>query len=155
MIWPALQAIIWPASLPPEKGERSHMDDLHISLLSAALAGLITGWLGWRCGRVRMAEKILHGDGGHGLLHRRMRAQSNFTEYTPFALVLIVVLDLAGQDGWLLGLTALAFMLGRVLHAVGMDAETAAKPRMVGMVLTMPLLLGWAVWAGLVAFRVV
>jgi len=46
-------------------------------------------------------------------------------------------------------------MLGRVLHAVGMDAETAAKPRMVGMVLTMPLLLGWAVWAGLVAFRVV
>lgn len=131
------------------------MEDLHISLLSAALAGLITGWLGWRCGQVRMKEKILHGDGGNGALQRRMRAQSNFTEYTPFALALILVLDLANQDGWLLGLSALAFMIGRVLHAIGMDAETAAKPRMVGMLLTMPLLLLWAVWAGLVAFKVV
>jgi uncharacterized protein len=131
------------------------MQDLHIALLAAALAGLITGWLGWRCGKIRVTEKILHGDGGNGLLHRRMRAQSNFTEYTPIALVLILALDLAQQDGWLLGLTALAFMLGRVLHAIGMDAETAARPRMVGMMLTFPLLLLWAVWAGLVAFRVI
>lgn len=131
------------------------MQDLHITLLAAALAGLITGWLGYRCGKIRISEKILHGDGGHGLLHRRMRAQSNFTEYTPIALVLILVLDLADQDGWLLGLTALAFMLGRVLHAIGMDAETAARPRMVGMMLTFPLLLLWAAWAALVAFRVV
>lgn len=131
------------------------MEDLHISLLSAALAGLITGWLGWRCGQVRAREKILHGDGGHGGLQRRMRAQSNFTEYTPIALVLILVLDLANQDGWLLGLSALAFMLGRVLHAIGMDAETAAKPRMIGMLLTLPLLLLWVVWAALVAFKVI
>jgi uncharacterized membrane protein YecN with MAPEG domain len=131
------------------------VQDLHISLLSAALAALITGWLGWRCGKLRISEKILHGDGGHGPLHRRMRAQSNFTEYTPIALVLILVLDLTNQDGWLLGLTALAFMLGRVLHAIGMDAETAAKPRMIGMMMTLPLLLLWAAWATLVAFRVV
>ena len=131
------------------------MEDLHISLLAAALAGLITGWLGWRCGQVRIKEKILHGDGGNAGLQRRLRAQSNFTEYTPIALVLILVLDLAGQDGWLLGLTALGFMLGRVLHAIGMDAEGPAKPRMIGMLLTMPLLLLWAVWAILVAFRVV
>jgi uncharacterized membrane protein YecN with MAPEG domain len=131
------------------------MHDLHISLLSAALAALITGWLGWRCGNIRVKEKIIHGDGGHGLLHRRMRAQSNFTEYTPIALVLIVVLDLAEQDGWLLGLTALAFMIGRVLHAIGMDAEGPAKPRMIGMMLTLPLLLAWAVWAALAAFGVV
>lgn len=131
------------------------MEDLHISLLAAALAALITGWLGMRCGSIRVKDKILHGDGGNALLHRRMRAQSNFTEYTPVALALILVLDLAGQDGWLLGLTALAFMLGRVLHAIGMDAETAAKPRMIGMLLTLPLLLLWAAWAVLVAFRVV
>ncbi|MFC3097796.1 MAPEG family protein [Alteraurantiacibacter palmitatis] len=131
------------------------MDDLHISLLSAALAALIAGWLGWRCGKVRISEKIVHGDGGHALLHRRMRAQSNFTEYTPIALVLILVLDLADQDGWLLGLTALAFMAGRVLHALGMDAEGPVKPRMIGMMLTFPLLLLWAIWAALAAFGVV
>ena len=131
------------------------MNDLHITLLAAALAALITFWLGMRCGRVRIKEKILHGDGGNTLMQRRMRAQSNFTEYTPIALVLILVLDLADQDGWLLALTALAFMLGRVLHAIGMDADTAAKPRMIGMLLTWPLLLVWAVWAALVAFRVI
>lgn len=131
------------------------MEDLHISLLAAALAGLITGWLGWRCGSIRVKDKILHGDGGNGLLYRRMRAQSNFTEYTPIALVLILLLDLAGQDGWLLDLSALAFMLGRVLHALGMDGEGPTRPRMIGMLLTLPLLLLWAVWAALVAFRVV
>lgn len=131
------------------------MEDLHISLISAALAALITGWLGMRCGSIRVKDKILHGDGGNGLLLRRMRAQSNFTEYTPIALVLILVLDLASQDGWLLGVSALAFMIGRVLHAIGMDAETAAKPRMIGMMLTFPLLLLWAAWAALVAFRIV
>jgi uncharacterized protein len=131
------------------------MADLHISLLSAALAALVTGWLGYRCGNIRLKEKILHGDGGNALLHRRMRAQSNFTEYTPIALVLILVLDLADQDSWLLGLTALAFLVGRVLHAIGMDAETAARPRMIGMMLTLPLLLLWAGWAIAVALRLV
>ncbi len=131
------------------------MEDLHISLLSAALAALVTGWLGYRCGNIRIKKKILHGDGGNALLHRRMRAQSNFTEYTPIALMLILLLDLADQDGWLLGLTALAFLIGRVLHAIGMDAETAARPRMIGMMLTFPLLILWAGWAIAAAFRLV
>jgi len=128
---------------------------MHISLFSAAIAALIASWLGWRCGKLRVSEKILHGDGGSGLLARRMRAQANFTEYTPFALVLIVLLDLADVDTWALGLTALAFMIGRVLHGIGMDAETAAWPRMVGMMLTFPLLLAWAIWAILVGARLI
>lgn len=135
--------------------EGNAMEDLHISLLAAALAALIAGWLGSRCGSIRIKDKILHGDGGNSLLYRRMRAQSNFTEYTPIALVLILALDLSNQDGWLLGLTALAFMLGRVLHGIGMDAEAAAKPRMIGMLLTFPLLMLWAGWAILVAFKVI
>ena len=123
------------------------MHGLHISLLSAALAGLIAIWLGARCGSVRGKEKILHGDGGNALLLRRMRAQANFTEYTPFALALIMVLEFAGQAGWALGLSAMAFMLGRILHAIGMDSAEVTKLRMAGMLLTMPLLLGWAIAA--------
>lgn len=130
------------------------MDDLHISLLAAALAGLIVLWLGWRCGKVRISDKILHGDGGNALLARRMRAQANFTEYTPVALFLILILDLAGRDGWLLALAALAFMLGRILHAVGMDSESVAWPRQAGMILTMPILLGLSVWALLVGLNI-
>jgi uncharacterized membrane protein YecN with MAPEG domain len=130
------------------------MHDMHISLLSAAVAALLVIWLGARCGKVRAAEKIGMGDGGNDMLLRRMRAQANFTEYTPFALALIVVLELAGQGGMALALSAAAFMLGRIFHAVGMDND-ASKGRMIGMLLTMPLLLGWAIAAGLVAFGVV
>ena len=131
------------------------MHELHITLLSAAIAALIAFWLAMRCGRVRTTEKILHGDGGNALLMQRMRAQANFTEYTPIALVLIAALELAGQAGWALGLSALAFMLGRVLHAIGMDAAEFSRARMIGMILTMPLLLGWAVAAVLTAFLVI
>lgn len=130
------------------------MHELHISLLSAAIAAAIAFWLSMRCGKVRMAEKIGMGDGGNDKLLRRMRAQANFTEYAPFALALIVVLELAGQGGIALGLTALAFMIGRVLHAIGMDDDTS-KGRMIGMILTMPLLLGWAIAAALTAFGVI
>ena len=131
------------------------MGDMHISLFSAAIAALITAWLGWRCSKLRLSDKILHGDGGNALLLRRMRAQANFTEYTPIALVLIVLLDLMDINAWALGLTALAFLVGRVLHAVGMDAETPSKARMIGMTLTLPIMLAWAVWALLLGARLI
>ena len=131
------------------------MEDMHISLVSAALAALIAMWLGWRCGKLRISEKILHGDGGHGLLHRRMRAQANFTEYTPFVLFLIVLLDLYGKDGWPLAMTALAYMVGRVLHAVGMDADFPARTRQIGMLVTWLTMAGLSVAALLAAFRII
>jgi len=129
--------------------------DMHISLISAAIAVFIVLWLGVRCGQVRTREKIMHGDGGNALLLRRMRAQANFGEYTPFALVLIVLLDLVDANPMVLGITALAFMIGRVLHAIGMDADGAHWGRMAGMMLTMPLLLGWAIWAVLIGAKVI
>lgn len=131
------------------------MFDLHITLLSTALAALINIWLAARCGAMRGKEKILHGDGGNAALLRRMRAQANFIEYTPLALILIAALELSGHAGWPLAVSALAFMLGRILHAFGMDSEEVAKPRMIGMLLTLPIMLGWAIAAILVAFRVI
>ena len=131
------------------------MDDMHISLLSAAIAALMCVWLGFRCGKVRIDEKILHGDGGNTLLHRRMRAQANFVEYTPFILLMIVLLDLLGRDGWALGLTALIYFAGRVLHAIGMDADKEGKPRLIGIVITWLALIGLAVACILAALRVI
>jgi uncharacterized protein len=129
--------------------------DMHISLFSAAFAALIVIWLGIRCGQVRGREKIMHGDGGSALLLRRMRAQANFVEYTPFALALIVLLDLMDVNPMALGLTAAAFLVGRVLHAIGMDAEGVHWARASGMMLTIPLLLGWAIWAILLGARII
>ena len=125
---------------------------LPVSLTSAAMFGLLALWLAVRCGRARLKAKVGHGDGGNPLLARRMRAQLNFVETAPFVLALIVVLELAGRGGmWLHGLSIL-FVFGRVLHGIGMDADSAGRPRQIGTGVTMLTLLGLSVYAALLGF---
>jgi len=131
------------------------MAQLHITLLTAAIAALINLWLMIRCGQGRNKAKTAHGHGGDAALARHMRAHANFTEYTPIALLLILVLELSGQAGWLLAASAIVFMAGRVLHALGMQADKPGKPRMIGITATMAAYLVWIIWAGLAAFQIV
>lgn len=131
------------------------MADLHISLVTIAAAAVINLWLSWRCGQARMKEKILHGDGGNILLSRNMRAHANFIEYAPIALLLVLVLDLAGQDGWLLAGTAILFLLARIAHGFGMSADKPSIARAGGMIGTYIPTLIWIVWAVLVAYGAV
>lgn len=75
---------------------------LPISLTTAGAAALLNLWLAIRIGQVRTREKISVGDGGNEALMRRMRAQSNFVEFTPFVLILIALLELGtGTTTWL------------------------------------------------------
>ena len=123
---------------------------LPATLTAAAACALVNIWLSIRIGRVRTAQKISIGDGGHDLLSRRMRAQLNFAENTPLVLILIAGIELAGKGGaWLLPLGGL-YALGRVAHGVGMDGAALEKGRMIGTLTTMLTLLGLAVVAVLV-----
>ncbi|MFM9935762.1 MAG: MAPEG family protein [Novosphingobium sp.] len=124
---------------------------LPITLCSAAAAALINAWLAIRCGQVRTAEKILMGDGGNDTLIARMRAQANFVENTPFVLALIAALELALGGSTALAAVAGVYMIGRVLHALGMEGGTFAKGRMVGTMITLLTLLGLSIWAILTA----
>jgi uncharacterized membrane protein YecN with MAPEG domain len=109
-------------------------------------------WLGMRVGRVRVKEKISHGDGGHALLQRRMRAQLNNVEYTPFVLLMIAAIELAGKGGAWLPWVAGAYIGVRVLHAFGMEKETGTSwMRGVGIAGTMLSLLGLGLFSALVA----
>jgi len=128
---------------------------MHVTLFAGAAAALIAIWLGFRCGQVRGKEKIAHGDGGSALLARRMRAQLNFVEYTPVALILVGALELIGHGGLVLALTIATFLVGRVLHAFGMDSETVSKKRVAGMALTLLPMLGLIIAAVLAALRIV
>jgi uncharacterized membrane protein YecN with MAPEG domain len=118
---------------------------LPIALVTAGAAALLNFWLGLRVSRLRMSEKIMVGDGGNPRLLARMRAQLNFAEYAPLVLILIALVELArGTQAWLWGV-ALLFIVGRVLHAFGMDGW---KPgRMIGIALTMLTMLGLAAYA--------
>jgi uncharacterized protein len=124
------------------------MNTLHVTLTFAAVAALLNMWLGWRVGQVRMAEKVAMGDGGNMRVTCRMRAHANYTEYTPFVLILIGALELAGA--WTLALWAVGavYFLARIAHAFGMDAvEKPGKGREIGILTTMIVLLGLAGWA--------
>ena len=131
------------------------MLQLPISLAALAFAAFINLWLAIRCGKARIEAKAMHGDGGHPMLIKRMRAQANFVEYTPFALLLVLGLELSGHAGWPLALTAGIFLLGRVSHGLGMDADVAGPLRQAGMAMTMLPLLALAIVALLAAFALI
>jgi uncharacterized membrane protein YecN with MAPEG domain len=114
---------------------------LPTTLSLAAAAALINIWLSIRCGRIRSTEKISIGTGGSEMLERRMRAQSNFVENTPWVLALAATIELAGA----------LYMLGRIAHGLGMDgAGMSAKGRMVGTLISMLTQIGLAIVAVLI-----
>ena len=127
---------------------------LPVTLSAAAAAALINIWLMIRCGQMRGKLKIMHGDDGGGPLTRRMRAQLNFVESTPFVLLLIAAIELSGRGEPWLAYVAGVYMLGRIAHAFGMDSETVSKPRMVGVMVTMLTQLGLGVVAVLILMGV-
>ena len=127
---------------------------LPVTLCAAAAAAILNIWLSLRIGKVRHAEKIIHGDGGHEGLKRRMRAQANFVENTPLVLVLIAGIELARAGGSWLAIVAAVFILGRVAHGIGMDSPGPHALRTGGALVTMLAQLALGVVAVLLALRV-
>lgn len=122
---------------------------LPITLTAAGAAALINLWLAIRVGQVRTKEKVMIGDGGNENVIRRMRAHANFTEFTPFVLILIGAIELAtGTSTWLWAVSSL-YLVGRLLHAFGMDGFMPG--RMIGTMITMVSLLGLGGYAIYVA----
>lgn len=124
---------------------------LPTTLSLAAAAAIINIWITIRIGRLRMAGKILYGDGGNELLMRRMRAHANFIENTPLALILIAAIELSGKGGQWLPIVGALFMLARVIHPLGMDGGRMHRLRTAGALVTMLVQVGLAVVAVLIA----
>ena len=127
---------------------------LPTTLSMAAAAALINFWLALRCGQVRGKESISIGTGGSELMERRMRAQLNFAENTPWVLALIAAIELSGKGGQWLAIVGGAYMLGRVAHGLGMDPIGLAKGRMIGTTTTMLTQLGLAIVAMLIVLKI-
>lgn len=127
---------------------------LPITLTSAAAAAIIGVWLMLRIGQVRIGENISIGDGGNEKLTRRMRAQANYIENTPFVLFLIAAIEISGKgDPWL-AYVAGVYFLARISHAFGMEGGDAPKTRFIGIVVTMLTLVGLGIAAVLIALGV-
>jgi uncharacterized membrane protein YecN with MAPEG domain len=120
---------------------------LPITLTIAAAATLINLWLASRTSRLRMAAKVSLGDGGSPQLLGRMRAHANFTEYTPFFLILLGLIELAHGTATWLWLVAIVYILARIAHAFGMDRPAPNPLRAGGIIGTWVILLGLSIYA--------
>ncbi|HEX8309527.1 MAG TPA: MAPEG family protein [Allosphingosinicella sp.] len=122
---------------------------LPITLTIAGAAALLNIWLARRVGQMRLAHKISIGDGGNEALVARMRAQANFIEYTPFVLILILLVELADGSKLWLWIVGMVYILARIAHGFGMDRPSGdkLKLRMIGIVVTGLILLGLALYA--------
>jgi uncharacterized membrane protein YecN with MAPEG domain len=120
-------------------------------LCLAAAAAIINLWLSIRIGKLRMSEKIIHGDGGSAALAWRMRAQANFIENAPLVLILIGAVELSGRGGSWLAIVGAVFMLARIAHPIGMDKPEPNALRGLGAGVTMLVQLGLAIVAVLIA----
>ena len=86
----------------------------------------------------RRAAKIAIGTRGDKNLERAARVHANFSEYVPFALLLIAFAEMRGIQPLFIHLLCLALLLGRLLHAWGVSMiNENFKFRVSGMMLTL------------------
>lgn len=91
-------------------------------------------------------------DGGDATLLRRIRAQGNFVENVPLALLAMAAAEWQGLPGAWLWAGGACLLASRALHAYWTLRHGWGTPRASGMLLGFLPLLGfgaWALWRGL------
>lgn len=113
--------------------------------MAVPIAGFYAGLLGLlllvaavRIIVLRWRFRVGTGDGGERLLHKAIRAHGNAAEWIPIALILLVVVELAGASPRLLHGCGATLVAARVLHAVGLTRSTGPSwPRALGVLGTL------------------
>ena len=103
---------------------------------------------------LRRKNKISLGSGGHEDLERAIRAQGNFAEYVPIGIILIACLELNGAPRWLIAIPGMTLIVGRLIHAIGINVPPPNfSKRVLGVMLTFGTLitlvvlnLGWSLY---------
>ena len=103
---------------------------------------------------LRRKNKVGLGSGGHEDLERAIRTQANFAEYIPLGVILIACLELNGAPWWLVAIPGVSLIIGRLIHAKGMNTPPPDfSKRVLGMKFTfftlialVVLNLGWSLY---------
>jgi uncharacterized protein len=108
----------------------------------AALLAFLFVYLSIRVIKVRRTVKVGIGSSGNASLARAMRVQANFAEYVPFALLLLMMLELKGLMPLMLHGLGAALLTGRAVHAYGVSHDPEnLRFRITGMMLTFAVVL--------------
>ena len=114
--------------------------------LYAALYILFCVFLTVRVIQIRFGKRISIGDGGNEVLAKRVRAHGNFVESAPFMIVALIAAANLNAAPIALHAFGAIFLIGRVLHSIGMVGSPANLPRQIGMVLSLLSLTGAALY---------
>jgi uncharacterized membrane protein YecN with MAPEG domain len=119
------------------------MTALQAAGLWSGLLILVLIVLSVRVVMTRRRERVILGDGGNEQMIVAARGFGNAAEYTPLAIGALILLALTGCAIWAIHAFGAAFLVGRIVHPIGLAFGTRGpKPaRVVGMFLTwLPLL---------------
>ena len=112
-----------------------------VTALYAALLALLFVLLSRNVIVVRRRRRVALGVEGDPELLRRVRAQGNFVEYAPLALVLMALAEIQGLMPLLVHALGLSLLMGRSLHAFGVSRSPEDfRFRVSGMALTFAVL---------------
>ena len=113
---------------------------LPVTSLYAGLLAIVFVLLSLRVIKARNTYRLTLGT-SHCLVERPARAQGNFAEYVPFALLLLALNEINGLPDWALHVFGTLLLAGRLLHAYGIAQEPETiRWRATGMSLTLVVL---------------
>ena len=116
------------------------METLPITLVLAGAAAIFLVLISFPIANRRRATKLSAGDGGDERFNRLIRAQANFAEYTPLAIIVIGLIEMNGFAPMFVCGLAATLAVGRLLHLIGMVGPVLVA-RALGMILTFGVLL--------------
>ena len=118
-----------------------------VTMISAGLLALLLFLLAAYVVAGRVSLRIGSGDGGSAVMRQRIRAQANFVEYVPVALILLLFVEKESiGPRWLAVAMGATLVIARLWHAQGMlSSEGTSAGRFMGTNLTWLVLLAGAV----------
>jgi len=118
---------------------------LTIVPIYAAILAVMFVALSIRVIALRRASKLPLGFQGDVALERRVRAQGNFAEYVPLAVLLLAFVEMRGAPAWLVHAMALVLIAGRLSHAYGVSQlRESFAFRVSGMAMTFTVIVSAA-----------
>ena len=110
---------------------------LTIVPIYAAIFGLMLVYLSFLVIKQRRSAKVSLGDGDNPTLRKAIAVHNNFSQYVPFALLLIAFVELNHASATITHGLCASLLIGRVAHAYGLaQAVQIMKLRQIGMLLT-------------------
>ena len=118
-----------------------------VSFLYAGLLGLVLIALSVQVVGARRRFRVGLGTGTEEGLQQAVRVQANFTEYVPYAVLLLVLAEITGLPAAAVHGAGVLLIVSRVLHAVGLSGSPGRSfGRFYGTAGTWLLIIGLSVW---------